>query len=263
VWGAELRPFNLLLSLTTVTSVGFIFLSWAALYFGIKYYRTVEDERRRALAAQRHAREAELRALRYQIHPHFLFNTLNAISTLVTEAENETAVGMISRLADFFRITLEGPSTDEVRLEDELSLTEHYLEIEKLRLGDRLRVQIDVDPELRSNLVPHLVLQPLVENAIRHGIAPRMGSGTLTVVAERNGEHLTITVADDGLGEQARSSTSNGDRIGIGLKNISQRLTDLYGDPPGLQLSWPAAGGCEATLKIPLDRSRSTGEDRS
>jgi sensor histidine kinase YesM len=255
MWGAELRPFNLLLSLTTVTNVGFIFLSWAALYFGIKYYQTVEEERRRVLAAERHAREAELRALRYQIHPHFLFNTLNAISTLVTEAENGIAVAMISRLADFFRITLEGPSTDEVNLEEELSLTKHYLEIEKLRLGDRLRVEIHVDPELLSNLVPHLVLQPLVENAIRHGIAPRPGAGTLTVAAERSVEHLTITVTDDGLGEQARSNTSNGDRIGIGLKNISQRLADLYGDASGLQLSWPAKGGCEATLRIPWNRS--------
>ena len=261
MWGADLHPFNLLLSLTTVTNVGFIFLSWAALYFGIKYYQTVEDERRRVLAAERHAREAELRALRYQIHPHFLFNTLNAISTLVTESENEIAVAMISRLADFFRATLEGPSADEVRLEDELALTEQYLEIEKLRLGDRLRVEVHVDPELLSHHVPHLVLQPLVENAIRHGIAPRAGRGTITVAAERDVEHLTITVTDDGLGERSRANTANGYRAGVGLNNINQRLADLYGDPSGLRLSWPAAGGCEATLKIPLNRSRPTGED--
>src|SRR5262249_53854666 len=155
--GAQLRPFTLLIGLMPIMSASFIFLTWSALYFGIKYYQAVEAERRRVLVAERSARESELRALRYQVHPHFLFNTLNAISTLVIEGNNDAAASMISRLADFFRATLEGPAANEVSLEDELFLTKQYLEIEKLRLGDRLRVEIEVDPALLSSSVPHLV----------------------------------------------------------------------------------------------------------
>jgi two-component system sensor histidine kinase AlgZ len=210
------------------------------------------------LAAEHSAREAELRALRYQVHPHFLFNTLNAISTLVVEAKNEAAVSMIARLADFFRTTLEGPSTHEVTLEDELTLTTQYLEIEKLRLGDRLNVQIDVDPDLLSQLVPHLILQPLVENAVRHGIAPQLGAKTLSIIAVREQHALVITVADDGLGKTARPNT---DRNGVGLKNVDQRLTDLYGNSSGFRLVWPTAGGCNAILRIPSHRERATGSD--
>src|ERR1051325_7496945 len=176
-WGTQLRPFHLLLSLTTVTNAGFVFLSWSALYFGIKYSQAVEAERRRVLAAESAARDAELRALRYQVHPHFLFNTLNAISTLVIEGDREAATAMIARLADFFRATLEERTSEEVALQGELFMTNQYLEIEKLRLGERLGVRIAVDPALLACRVPHLILQPLVENAIRHGIAPRRGSG--------------------------------------------------------------------------------------
>ena len=250
-WGTQLRPFNLLLSLTTVTNAGFVFLSWSALYFGIKYYQAIEIERRRALIAESSARESELRALRYQIHPHFLFNTLNAISTLVLEGHAEAATSMISRLADFFRATLEWPSANEVSLDDELFLTKQYLEIERLRFGDRLRVEITVDPVLLSCLVPHLFLQPLVENSIRHGIAPRLGSGLVSIVARKDRNQLIIKVCDDGLGKRSRPGSKNGDSKGIGLKNIDRRLTELYGDQGGLQLQWPQTGGCEAILKIP------------
>ena len=227
-WGTQLRPFNLLLSLTTVTNAGFVFLSWSALYFGIKYYQAIEVERRRALIAESSARESELRALRYQIHPHFLFNTLNAISTLVLEGQTAAATSMISRLADFFRATLERPSVNEVSLDDELFLTKQYLEIERLRFGDRLRVEITVDPVLLSCLVPHLFLQPLVENSIRHGIAPRLGSGLVSIVARKDRDQLIIKVCDDGLGKQSRNGPKNGDSKGIGLKNIDRlRSSDL------------------------------------
>lgn len=248
----ELRPFSLFKGFATATNVGFIFLSWGALYFGIKYYQTFQAERRRVLAAEKSARESELRALRYQVHPHFLFNTLNAISTLVVEGNNEAATTMITRLADFFRATLEGPVGHEVSLEDELFLTKQYLEIEKLRLGDRLQVDMSVDPALFSCSVPHLVLQPLVENSIRHGIAPRRGAGTVSIVAGRDQGKLIVEVADDGLGKPSRSPSGNGDHVGIGLKNIDRRLRELYGDAAGLELFWPRAGGCQAILKIPF-----------
>lgn len=249
--GTQMRPFTLLIAFTAITTAGFIFLSWSALYFGIKYYQTVEAERRRVLVAEKSARESELRALRYQVHPHFLFNTLNAISTLVVEGNNEAATSMISRLADFFRATLEGPTSNEVSLEDELFLAKQYLEIERLRLGDRLQVEIEVNPDLFSCSVPHLVLQPLVENSIRHGIAPRRGSGTVTIVAHRNRDRLVVEVVDDGLGQSSRDGPGSSDHTGIGLKNIDQRLRALYGDSGGLELIWPDTGGCRAILKLP------------
>ena len=236
---------------TGATTAGFVLLSWSALYFGIKYYLAIEAERRRVIGAERSARESELRALRYQVHPHFLFNTLNAISTLVVEGENDAATSMISRLADFFRATLEGSIANEVSLEDELFLTSQYLEIEKLRLGERLRVEINVDPDLLGCLVPHLVLQPLVENSIRHGIAPRRGAGTVSIVASTN-EHdvVTIKIVDDGLGKPTRLEAQNAGH-GIGLANIDKRLAELYGSLACLELIWPSSGGCEAIIKIP------------
>jgi LytS/YehU family sensor histidine kinase len=247
--GTDMRPFTPLIAFTAITSAGFIFLSWSALYFGIKYYQAMEIERRRVLAAERSARESELRALRYQVHPHFLFNTLNAISTLVTEGQNKAATAMISRLADFFRATLDGPTDNEVNLGNELFLTKQYLEIEKLRLGDRLQFEMGIDPALLVCLVPHLVLQPLVENSIRHGIAPRRGTGRISIIAKRDGPNLIVEVTDDGLGKQLRCEAQNGS--GIGLKNIDQRLRESYGDAGGLELRWPRNGGCQAILTIP------------
>jgi two-component system sensor histidine kinase AlgZ len=225
-------------------------LSWCALYFGIKYYQALEVERHRVLLAEASARDAELRALRYQVHPHFLFNTLNAISTLVIEGHSTAAVTMISRLADFFRATLEEKNVNEVSLEDEMFLTEQYFEIEKTRLGHRLTVNIKLDPELLPCLVPHLVLQPLVENAIRHGIAPRQGAGQVTISAERVAARARITVSDDGLGKTARP-VAEGSSKGIGLANTEKRLRELYGDDYHFELKWPAPGGCEAIVEVP------------
>ena len=260
VFGSQLRPFTPLIALTAITSAGFIFLSWSALYFGIKYYQAVECERRRVLAAEASARASELRALRYQVHPHFLFNTLNAISTLVTEGQNQAATAMISRLADFFRATLDGPAADEVSLGNELVLTRQYLEIEQLRLGDRLQFDMGIDPALLVCLVPHLILQPLVENSIRHGIAPRRGAGQISIVAKRDRANLIVAVTDDGLGKQLRGQAQNGRHIG--LKNIDQRLRDLYGDSGGLELVWPPGGGCQAILTIPYHQESYLPLDR-
>lgn len=238
-------------TLAGAPSAGFILLSWSALYFGIKYYLATEAQRHRALNAERSAREAELRALRYQVHPHFLFNTLNAISTLVIEGNREAATTMISKLAEFFRATLEEQTAEEVELQEELFLTQQYLEIEKLRLGARLNVEIAVDPETLTCPVPHLVLQPLVENAIRHGIAPRRGPGRVVIEARRNQLNLIIRVSDDGLGNQRRA-VKDGAARGIGLTNIGKRLSELYGDSGRLDVVWPDAGGCQAVLQIPL-----------
>ena len=249
------HPFSWWDSLTWATPIsnGFVPLSWCALYFGIKYYQALQVERNRSLLAEASARDAELRALRYQIHPHFLFNTLNAISTLVIQGQSTAAVSMISRLADFLRATLDEKSANEVSLEEELFLTEQYFEIEKARLGQRLTVAINLDPTLLSCPVPHLVLQPLVENAIRHGIAPRPGSGQVTISVARSDGRARITVCDDGLGRAARPTAAE-DSKGIGLINTEKRLSELYGDNYEFELRWPESGGCEAIIEVPCDR---------
>ncbi len=261
-FGSGLLRFRLLLNLTSTTTAGFILLSWSALYVGIKYCQAIEAERHRALSAEKSARESELRALRYQVHPHFLFNTLNAISTLVIEGDREAATAMITRLADFFRGTLEERMAEEVPLQDELFLTKQYLEIEQLRLGDRLRVEVVVNPALLMCRVPHLVLQPLVENAIRHGIAPRRGAGLVSINGHKTQGKLVISVTDDGMGKQSRGAANNGGSHGIGLTNIDKRLRELYGNSGSLELIWPSSGGCQAVLKIPYCEDALLSSDR-
>ena len=246
------HPFLWKATFSGAINAGSVLLAWSALYFGVKYYQALETERWRALAAESSAREAELRALRYQIHPHFLFNTLNAISTLVTEGNSHAATRMIARLADFFRATLEGCDEDEVSLENEVFLAEQYLEIEKIRLGERLEVEFKIDPAVLLALVPHLLLQPLVENAIRHGIAPRRGVGQLMIRAEKAGDRIQITVVDDGHGRHIRESAADGNPNGIGLANTERRLRQLYGVDYRFELRWPESGGCEVVIVLPL-----------
>jgi len=256
-FGAEPRvKFSWLGSLSGGLDAGFVLLAWSALYFGIKYYQALEDERRRALAAEASARAAELRALRYQIHPHFLFNTLNAISTLVVEKNAQAATQMIARLADFLRVTLEEKNPNETPLADEVVLVEQYLAIEQIRLGNRLRVELSVAPALRLALVPHLLLQPLVENAVRHGIAPQPAGGMVRVRAEAIGERLRITVVDDGQGKRIQEVMAAENVNGIGLSNTENRLRQLYGADCRFELRWPDSGGCEALIELPLRRQR-------
>jgi two-component system, LytTR family, sensor kinase len=242
-------PDSWLVSLGIGINAGSILLAWSAIYFGIKTRGAIETERQRVLAAEVAARDAELKALRYQIHPHFLFNTLNAISTLIVDNRPEAATRMIARLADFFRSTLEEQQNDEVTLENELLLTEQYLAIERLRLGDRLSLTVSVEADTLSCLVPRLVLQPLVENAIRHGIAPQPGPGNLAITAARNEKYLYLTVEDNGQGQKSRSTEES---AGIGLCNTGNRLRYLYGENHQFNLEWPDGKGCRSVLAIPI-----------
>jgi two-component system LytT family sensor kinase len=195
----------------------FALLAWSVFYFAIKHYE-------RSLKAESLAHQARLQALRYQLNPHFLFNTLNAISTLVVDKRNAEAGKMIARLSDFLRMTLDRPDVEEVPLADEIEFVRRYLEIEQVRFGDRLTVKIDVDDDAWTARVPALVLQPLVENAVRHAVAPREQGGRILIEARTTDGCLTLTVADDGPG---LSGSGNG--IGIGLANTRERLQQLYG----------------------------------
>ena len=236
---------------------GFVLFAWSLLYVGMKMWREAERQRERALRAEMHAHEARLRALRSQLEPHFLFNTLNAISTLVSEGENGTATAMISKLSDFLRLTLEHADQPEIPVAEELEFVKRYLEIEQVRFGSRLRSQITAAPDAMDALVPALVLQPLVENSVKHGILPREEGGELRVAISRNNGCLLIDVIDNGVG--ARNGITA--RHGIGLQNTADRLLELYGDASRFDYGEAAGGGFFARITIPYrHREAATSE---
>jgi hypothetical protein len=242
----------------------FTMLAWSVLYIGIRYYGALQEERERSLRAEATAHQAQLDALRYQINPHFLFNSLNAVSTLVTERRNDEAARMLSRVSDFLRLTLTTPVRDEVALADEVDYVRQYLEIERVRFGDRLRIEVDVASDAWEAAVPSFVLQPLIENAVRHAIAPRESGGTIVIEATRAGDALRIAIIDDGPGMR---DDGNGSRNGagrIGLANTRERLRALYGDRGRLELSTGNGTGTRATVEIPFRRQdRSDRKDLS
>lgn len=227
----------------------FTLLAWSLLYFAIKHHDAMTAERERAARAEALAQKAQLEALRYQIHPHFLFNTLNAISTLVADQRGADATRMLARLGDFLRATLDGRATEQVTLAEELEFVQRYVDIEQVRLGERLVVQVDVPPEARPAHVPWLLLQPLVENAIRHGVSMREEGGTVTIQARRDGSQLSLVVADDGPGWAGGPAPGNGN--GIGLANTRERLRALYGDRQSLEVD-SGTGGARISIRLPF-----------
>ena len=238
----------------------FAMLAWSVLYIGIRYYAALQTERERSLKAEAAAHQAQLEALRYQINPHFLFNSLNAVSTLVTERRNDEAARMLSRVSDFLRLTLTAPVRDEVPLADEMDFVRRYLDIEQVRFGDRLRTEIDVASDVWEAAVPAFVLQPLIENAVRHAIAPRESGGSITIEARRVGDALHVSIVDDGPGVRdygQHAGNGNGATNGngrIGLANTRDRLRQLYGDRGRLELTSPSGGGTRAAIEIPFRR---------
>jgi two-component system LytT family sensor kinase len=237
----------------------FVLVAWSVLYLGVRQYTELQQGRERLLQAQSLANSARLAALRYQLNPHFLFNTLNAISTLVVERRTADAARMISRLGDLLRLTLDEQGADEVPLSSELGLLRRYLDIEQIRFGDRLAVSVDVPRRLEDALVPPLILQPLVENAVRHGIATRERGGMVAIVAEQVDGRLRITVDDDGPGLPLDVATSSDASNGVGLANTAARLRAHYGDNQRLVVGQSSAGGARILLEFPLNLPASEG----
>lgn len=216
----------------------------------LAYAYRLRREQAQHLAARAAMRDAELRALRYQLQPHFLFNTLNAVSALVAEQRNAEAQAMIARLGDFLRGTLAVPQAHEVPLGEEIAAAEDYLDIERVRLADRLRLRWQVGPDVLQARVPRLLLQPLIENAIHHGIAPGAGAGRLDITAMREGDRLRLEVNNDVSGEEGARDPDAGDSDGIGLRNLRERLQALY--PDGHAFSAGAGGdGFRVALDLP------------
>jgi two-component system LytT family sensor kinase len=222
---------------------------------GIEYYRRYRVRELKASQLEAKLALAQLEVLKTQLQPHFLFNTLHAISALMYR-DLEGADRMIARLSDFLRIALESAGVQEVTLKREMEYLDKYLEIEQVRFGERLTVRRAIDPEALDLLVPNLVLQPLVENAVRHGIAPRTSGGQIDVGARAVDGALTITVADDGPGAVAI-------REGVGISNTRARLEHLYGASARLQIGNAPGGGFLARLDIPAHlEARHASPDR-
>ena len=198
---------------------------------------------------------AQLQSLRLQLHPHFLFNTLNTINALIG-TDRHAAERVISGLSELLRMSLSSASEQEVTLAKELELLAHYIEIQQIRFQDRLTVNFRIDPDARYALVPNLMLQPLVENAMRHGIAPRAAPGHVIVTAARRGSRLELSVVDDGVGERA----SRDHRDGVGLGNTRARLLSLYGSEHRFEAGGGAAGGFTVHIEIPYRTDAATKE---
>ncbi len=232
----------------------FMLLMWCSLYFSIKQWQQSSMEKERLLRAESELREARLLALRYQLNPHFLFNSLNAVSTLVLDGNVPAATRMLAQIGDLLRTSLDSEVTAEVTLSQELAFTEGYLAIEQTRLGERLRIDMAVPLETRDALVPNMLLQPLVENAVRYGVAPLIEGGWIAIKSALDADRLRIVIGNSGRradGEQKKNGN------GVGLGNTAERLKTLYGANFEFSLGWPEGGGCEVVLELPLRRTRS------
>jgi LytS/YehU family sensor histidine kinase len=230
-----------------------VLIAWSALYFGIKHYGTVEEQRGRLVASEATAREAQLQALRYQLQPHFLFNTLNAISSLVVSRQPDLATEMIARLAALLRNTLSFPETHVVTLREELAVTEEYLSIEQVRFGPRLAVSLSVTAKAYEAEVPRFFLQPIVENAIRHGIARCPHGGELAIRASAVDTQLHIEIEND-RSQSTQQAAEEGDRLG--LANTRTRLETLYGAKGSLTVSTSQKDRFLVSIQFPLTTLR-------
>ena len=235
----------------------FILFMWCSLYFSIKQWQQSSMEKERLLRAESEVREARLLALRYQLNPHFLFNSLNAVSTLVLDGNAPAATRMLAQIGDLLRTSLDSEVTAEVTLSQELAFTEGYLAIEQTRLGERLKIDMAVSMETRDALVPNMLLQPLVENAVRYGVAPLVEGGRIAIKSVLHADRLRIVIENSGRrGEGEQKKNGNG----IGLGNTAERLKTLYGTNFEFSLGWPEGGGCEVVLELPLRRARNLQE---
>jgi len=226
--------------------------AWSALYYGINFYLLVEEQRDQLLRLESQASSAQLAMLRYQLNPHFLFNTLNSISTLVLLKQTERANAMLSRLSSFLRYTLVSEPEGEVPVVQEIETLKLYLDIEKMRFEERLRTSFDLDPAAAHACIPSLLLQPLVENAIKYAVTPKEEGADIAVAVRRLGNRVHITVSDSGPGSQAghdgggqtQSST------GVGLANTRDRLAQAYGADHRFETE-AGPHGFTVTIEIP------------
>ena len=226
----------------------FTYAAIVGLYSAWEYYRRYIGREAQTAALQIQLAQANLRALKMQIHPHFLFNTLHSIAALVRKGENRPAVNMLGQLGEFLRLALENKGQQEIPLEQELDFLRRYLAIEQTRFGDRLKVDINMDDAAQGAYVPNLILQPIVENAIHHGISPSMDQGRIRIDARLENGRVSMTVADNGPGLR------NPERLnkGVGVGNTQERLENLYGPDQDFSFRNGKLGGLEVNITVPF-----------
>ena len=235
--------------------------AWSALYYAINYYLQVEEQTDRLERLEAQATSAQLAMLRYQLNPHFLFNTLNSISTLVLLKQTEPANAMLTRLSGFLRHTLVTQPGGKVSVAQEVETLKLYLDIERMRFEERLRTVFKVEPAAARASIPSLLLQPLVENAIKYAVSPQEEGARISLTAQVIGNRLRVIVADTGPGLQAQATARVSDSLsgtravstGVGLANIRDRLAQAYGDDHRFQIDNPPEGGFTVTIEIPYE----------
>ena len=225
--------------------------AWSALYYAINFYITVEEQADQLMRLENQASAAQLAMLRYQLNPHFLFNTLNSISTLVLLKQTDRANAMLSRLSAFLRYTLINEPTAQVTLEQEVETLKLYLEIEKMRFEDRLRPVFDIHPDVANARLPSLLLQPLVENAIKYAVTPQEEGADIVVTAQPVGENVRIVVSDTGPGLHAADQRMT-KGTGVGQTNIRDRLVQAFGERQSMETRSPPEGGYSVIIEMPL-----------
>jgi len=237
-----------------------LLVAWTGAYVGIKLARQLQHEKETALQATAMAHQAQLRMLRYQLNPHFLFNTLNAISTLVLDGRAQQANGMVGALSGFLRYSLDSDPEQKVSLDQEIGSIQRYLAIEQVRFGDRLQVGILITPPAGEAMVPSLILQPLIENAVKFGISKREEAGRIEIIARVDDDVLEIVLRDNGPGSlNYRPERTDGQ--GVGLANTRERLRVLYGERQHFEISRLQPQGTEVRLQFPFEPATEADAD--
>jgi two-component system, LytTR family, sensor kinase len=246
---------------------GTLLLAWSALYYMINFFLQIEEQNDQMLQLESQATQAQLAMLRYQLNPHFLFNTLNSISTLVLLKQTEPANAMLSRLSSFLRYTLVNEPAGRVTVAQEVETLKLYLEIERMRFEERLRTRFQIESGIEAALLPSLLLQPLVENAIKYAVSPQESGAEITIAAQLVGPNLRITVSDTGPGLQSGGSSNRltgvtfdgGEQVstGVGLANIRDRLAQAYGEDHRFETMEPPEGGFAVLIELPFERRES------
>jgi Histidine kinase len=262
-WGHASIPFRWGNVIAASTGSSFVLCTWSACYFGIKHYQALQAHQIQLAESRALARDAQLRALRYQLHPHFVFNTLNAISTVILDGESRVARQMLTKLAHFLRATLDCPNTDVVILREEIAIAEEYIALEQFRFGSRLLTTVDIDENAWDAMVPRLFLQPLIENAIKHGISKRNAGGRIAIKAYAKDHVLHVTMENDTPPQTIRTSSPIDGDIGVGLSNTRERLLHFYGSGAScLKTLLREDGIFEVSVTMSLDSRLGRGAQR-
>ncbi len=251
----EEDPYQGIQRLGNAMFLGTVILAWSAIYFGYHFYEDFQEQQGQVLKANAMAHQAQLKMLRYQLNPHFLFNTLNAISTLVLEKATDEANLMVTKLSSFLRYTLVNQLTQKVTVEQELYALGLYLDIEKVRFEDRLNVKFDIDARVKTAVIPSMILQPLIENAIKYAVAPSIDGGEIKVVAMVRHHKLVLQMLDNGPGiPDLNNIVGSSSGSGVGLANTHERLSQIYKENHEIMLDNRPEGGLSITMILPLER---------